>query len=89
MVTITKKELIDRITENTQAKRLLVSGTGTVSFYWMASSEGDCDYLEFYIDGVLHDRISGSADWHQMTYTIKKFVFITIICLDRQDGLVL
>jgi hypothetical protein len=48
----------------------MVSGTGTLSFYWKVSSEGDCDYLEFYIDGVLKDRISGSADWHQMTYTI-------------------
>jgi len=27
MATITKKELIDRITENTQAKRLLVKAT--------------------------------------------------------------
>ncbi len=47
-----------------------VSGAGTVSFYWKVSSEGGYDYLEFYIDGVLQDRISGSADWHQMTYTI-------------------
>ena len=48
----------------------MVSGTGTVSFYWKVSSESHFDYLEFYIDGVLQDRISGSADWHQMTYTI-------------------
>ncbi len=48
----------------------MVSGEGTVSFYWKVSSESGCDYLEFYIDGVLQDRISGSADWHQMTYTI-------------------
>jgi hypothetical protein len=23
----------------------------------------DCDYLEFYIEGVLEDRISGDVDW--------------------------
>jgi hypothetical protein len=27
------------------------------------SSEEDCDYLEFYIDGVLKDQISGEVDW--------------------------
>ncbi len=48
-----------------------VSGAGTVSFYWKVSSEGDYyDYLEFYIDGSLQDRISGTVDWQQMTYTI-------------------
>jgi hypothetical protein len=46
------------------------SGAGTFSFYWKVSSEGDYDFLEFYIDGVLQDRISGSVDWHQMIYTI-------------------
>ena len=47
-----------------------VSGAGTLRFYWKVSSEGDYDFLEFYIDGVLQDRISGSVDWHQMNYTI-------------------
>jgi hypothetical protein len=48
----------------------LVSGTGTFSFYWKVSSEAGFDCLEFYIDGVLMDRISGTEEWHQMTYTI-------------------
>jgi len=47
-----------------------VSGTGTVKFYWKVSSEDDFDFLEFYIDGSLQDRISGSVDWQQNTYTI-------------------
>jgi hypothetical protein len=47
-----------------------VSGAGTFSFYWKVSSEAEYDFLEFYIDGVLQDRISGSVDWHQMAYTI-------------------
>jgi len=47
-----------------------VSGTGTVSFYWKVSSERYCDFLEFYIDGSLQEKISGSVDWQQMMYTI-------------------
>jgi hypothetical protein len=50
--------------------QMTVSGAGTFSFYWKVSSEGDYDFLEFYIDGVLQDRISGLVDWHQMSYTI-------------------
>ena len=47
-----------------------VSGSGTVNFYWKVSSEENCDYLEFYIDGARQDRISGSMDWYQMTFEI-------------------
>jgi hypothetical protein len=48
----------------------LVDGTGTFSFYWKVSSEAGYDFLEFYIDGVLQDRISGTEDWRRMIYTI-------------------
>ena len=47
-----------------------VEGRGTVRFYWKVSSESDCDFLEFYIDGSLRDRISDFVDWQQMVYTI-------------------
>jgi len=48
-----------------------VSGTGTVKFYWKVSSEEDFDFLEFYIDGSLQEKISGSdGDWEWETYTI-------------------
>jgi hypothetical protein len=47
-----------------------VNGTGTVSFYWKVSSEGSCDYLEFYIDGGRQDRISDLDDWHYMNFEI-------------------
>jgi hypothetical protein len=47
-----------------------VSGKGTVKFYWKVSSEVNSDFLEFYIDGFMQDRISGSVDWQQKTYTI-------------------
>jgi hypothetical protein len=47
-----------------------VDGAGMLSFYWKVSSEAYYDFLEFYIDGELQDRISGSVDWQQMIYTI-------------------
>jgi hypothetical protein len=46
-----------------------VNGAGTVSFFWKVSSEAGYDYLEFYIDGVLQDMITGSVDWHRVTYS--------------------
>jgi hypothetical protein len=48
----------------------VVDGAGTISFYWKVYSETDFDFLEFYIDGVLQDQISGLVDWHQMVYKI-------------------
>ena len=48
-----------------------VSGTGMVKFYWKVSSEEDFDFLEFYIDSSLQEKISGlEVDWEQQTYTI-------------------
>ena len=48
----------------------VVDGPGTVKFYWKVSSQADYDFLEFYIDDVLKDRISGSVDWQEKTYDI-------------------
>ncbi len=47
-----------------------VQGEGSVSFYWKGSSEDSFDWLEFYVDGVRQDRISGEVDWTQKTYSI-------------------
>jgi hypothetical protein len=47
-----------------------IEGSGTLSFYWKVCSEAGCDFLEFYIDGVRQDKISGLVDWNQMVYTI-------------------
>ncbi len=52
--------------------QMAVDGVGTISFYWKVCSETGYDFLEFYIDGVLQDRISGMMDWHQMVYTINE-----------------
>lgn len=59
-----------------QASALMavVSGPGTVSFWWKVSSEADADALEFYCDdagaGEPVYRISGEIDWEQRTYEI-------------------
>jgi len=40
-----------------------VSGAGTVSFWWSVSSEDGWDWLEFLVDGVVQDRITGETPW--------------------------
>jgi hypothetical protein len=50
--------------------RTTVNGAGTLNFYWKVTSEGSCDYLEFNIDDVNQERISGEEEWHQMTFEI-------------------
>ncbi|MCP4454085.1 MAG: hypothetical protein GY809_21710, partial [Planctomycetes bacterium] len=47
-----------------------VTGSGTVSFDWKASTEVDWDFLEFYVDGAMLDQISGEVDWQTMTYAV-------------------
>lgn len=48
----------------------VVNNKQSVSFYWKASSESGWDYLNFYIDGVLQARISGTVAWTQRTFTL-------------------
>jgi hypothetical protein len=47
-----------------------VAGPGTISFWWKVSSENSWDWLEFYINGVRQDRISGNVSWQQKSYTL-------------------
>ena len=47
-----------------------VSGPGTLAFWWRVSSEMDADFLEFYFDGLLQRRISGEADWEQVSVAV-------------------
>ncbi len=56
MATITKKELIDRITENTQAKRLLVKATIQNFLDELTSELGKGNRLEFRDFGVFEVR---------------------------------
>jgi len=48
---------------------VMQDGAGTVTFWWKVSSEANHDWLSFYADGVLQDRISGEVGWQQITYT--------------------
>jgi len=48
----------------------VVSGPGTLSFYWKVSSEANAESLEFYIDCIKQDSISGDVDWQQKSYEI-------------------
>ncbi|KAJ6234601.1 hypothetical protein M0813_29193 [Anaeramoeba flamelloides] len=47
-----------------------VEGTGEVSFYWKVSSEYEFDFLIFYIDGEVIEKISGFEDWSEYKYKI-------------------
>jgi len=49
---------------NVQASfQTTVDGPGDVTFLWKVSSEANHDYLEFYINDILQDKISGEQDW--------------------------
>jgi hypothetical protein len=47
-----------------------VSGYTTIKFHWKVSSEPDYDYLQFYIDGILKDQVSGETEWEEKTFSI-------------------
>ena len=47
-----------------------IIGPGIISFWWKVSSEENYDFLEFYIDGELKERISGERDWEQKSYEV-------------------
>ncbi|MEI7731837.1 MAG: immunoglobulin domain-containing protein [Verrucomicrobiota bacterium] len=47
-----------------------VTNAGILTFWWMVSSETDYDFLEFYLDGSLTNRISGVAPWQQQAYSL-------------------
>ncbi|MHC4630625.1 MAG: LamG domain-containing protein, partial [Planctomycetota bacterium] len=44
--------------------------SGNISFYRKVSSEPRCDYLKFYIDGVIKDRWSGEEDWAKVSLPV-------------------
>jgi len=47
-----------------------VNGPGTLRFHWKVSSEPNWDWLEFYLDSVIQDRISGETDWQFQSYSL-------------------
>ena len=47
-----------------------VTGPGTFSFWWKASTEATDDPVYFSIDGVVQSNISGETAWAQQTYSL-------------------
>lgn len=47
-----------------------VTGSGKISFLWKTSSEANFDTLNFYVDGVLMDSISGNTAWAEKSYDL-------------------
>jgi hypothetical protein len=46
--------------------------SGDITFYYKVSSEQDCDFLEFYIDGVIQDKWSGEEDWTEASFPVSE-----------------
>lgn len=50
----------------------VVTNSGTVSFWWKVSSQASADYLQFKIDGVVTNAISGTIGlWAQVTRRVE------------------
>jgi formylglycine-generating enzyme required for sulfatase activity len=50
----------------------VVSGSGSVTFWWKVSSESNADYLKFFIDGVEIAAISGTkGPWAQISNRVE------------------
>ena len=47
-----------------------VTADGTISFYSKVNSEGDYDFLKFYIDGTKQDEWSGTGDWSSSEFDV-------------------
>ncbi len=49
-----------------------IIGAGQISFYWKVSSEQNLDLLNFYINDILMDSISGILDWRLATFEVSE-----------------
>ncbi len=63
-----------------------VTGMGTLSFSWKVSSERNCDYLRFYIDGQLQQQISGEQGWTTVSFEITTADTHTLTWTYSKDG---
>ena len=64
-----------------------VSGSGSISFWWYASSEANYDYLEFLVDGSVIWSLSGTNNtWTSKTHTISTSGSHTLQWRYRKDG---
>ena len=64
-----------------------VTGAGTVSFWWYASSEANYDYLEFLVDGEVKASMSGTSNsWTSKSFSITTPGSHTLQWRYRKDG---
>ncbi len=64
-----------------------VTGQGTVSFWWYASSEANYDFLEFLVDGEVKASMSGTANsWTSSSFSITSSGSHTLQWRYRKDG---
>jgi len=47
-----------------------ITGPGTLSFWWMVSSEADYDFLSFLMDGQELDSMSGEQPWQERAWPV-------------------
>jgi hypothetical protein len=52
------------------SSQTMVTGPGTLTFWWKVSSEQWFDYLTFYIDDLNQAAISGQVDWQQQSFAV-------------------
>ena len=48
----------------------IVTGPGTLGFWWKVSSEEGSDFLKFYLNGVEQVAIAGEVDWERRTLAV-------------------
>lgn len=48
----------------------LVTGPGTLTYYWKVSSQPSSDYLQFSVNGAQQAAISGEVRWEQETFYV-------------------
>ena len=64
-----------------------VTGPGTISFWWYASSEQNWDFLEFMIDGDVVGSMSGTNNvWTSKSFEISTSGTHTLLWRYRKDG---
>jgi subtilisin family serine protease len=56
--------------EQSSSIETIVTGPGSLSFYWKVSSEKNYDFLIFSIDGISYSQMSGEVPCHKVTYEI-------------------
>jgi hypothetical protein len=63
----------------------IITGPGTLSFWWKVSSETNKDYLKFFVDGVQQTRISGEVDWQFLSYSFSSGTYTSKWTYSKND----